>query len=147
MKYQIREMTIDDINDVIVGEEKIFGESLGYDMLYSELTLNPYAYYFILEIDGKVGGYIGTWIELERAEIVNFYVDEEYQGMGFGSMMLDFFISVCEASNVPNISLEVRESNERAIGLYESYGFEFSHKREKYYKDSENALVLIKQMR
>ena len=105
------------------------------------------AYYFILEIDGKVGGYIGTWIELERAEIVNFYVDEEYQGMGFGSMMLDFFISVCEASNVPNISLEVRESNERAIGLYENFGFEFSHKREKYYKDSENALVLIKQMR
>lgn len=147
MKYQIREMTINDINDVIIGEEKIFGESLGYDMLYSELTLNPYAYYFILEIDGKVGGYIGTWIELERAEIVNFYVDEEYQGMGFGSMMLDFFISVCEASNVPNISLEVRESNERAIGLYENFGFEFSHKREKYYKDSENALVLIKQMR
>lgn len=147
MNYLIREMTIDDINDVILGEEKAFGESLGYDMLYSELSLNPYAYYFILEIDKEVKGYIGTWIEQERAEIVNFYVDEEYQGLGFGSMMLDFFIALCEETNVPNISLEVRESNIKAQKLYEKFGFEFSHRRVQYYKNSEDALVLIKKMR
>lgn len=147
MKYNIREMSTDDINDVIIGEEKVFGESLGFDMLYSELTLNPYAYYFVLEIDGLVKGYIGTWIDLERAEIVNFYVDEEYRGLGFGSLMLELVIEVCKVSNVPNISLEVREHNIKAQNLYKKYGFEFSHKREKYYKDSEDALVLIKKMR
>lgn len=147
MNYLIREMTIDDINDVILGEEKAFGESLGYDMLYSELSLNPYAYYFILEIDEEVKGYIGTWIEQDRAEIVNFYVDEEYQGLGFGSMMLDFFVALCEETNVPNISLEVRESNIKAQKLYEKFGFEFSHRRVQYYKNSEDALVLIKKMR
>lgn len=147
MNYSIRQMTTDDINDIIVGEEKIFGESLGYDMLYSELTLNPYAYYFVLEIDGKINGYIGTWIDPDHAEIVNFYIDEKYQGLGFGSMMLEFFIELCESCNVPNISLEVREHNLKAQGLYKKYGFEFSHKREKYYKDSEDALVLIKKMR
>lgn len=147
MNYLIREMTIDDINDVILGEEKAFGESLGYDMLYSELSLNPYAYYFILEIDEEVKGYIGTWIEQDRAEIVNFYVDEDYQGLGFGSMMLDFFVALCEETNVPNISLEVRESNIKAQKLYEKFGFEFSHRRVQYYKNSEDALVLIKKMR
>lgn len=147
MNYSIRQMTTDDINDIIIGEEKIFGESLGYDMLYSELTLNPYAYYFVLEIDGKINGYIGTWIDPDHAEIVNFYIDEKYQGLGFGSMMLEFFIELCDSCNVPNISLEVREHNLKAQSLYKKYGFEFSHKREKYYKDSENALVLIKKMR
>ena len=147
MNYLIREMTIDDINDIILGEEKAFGESLGYDMLYSELSLNPYAYYFVLEIDEEVKGYIGTWIEQDRAEIVNFYVDEDYQGLGFGSMMLDFFVALCEETNVPNISLEVRESNVKAQKLYEKFGFEFSHRRVQYYKNSEDALVLIKKMR
>lgn len=146
MKYILREMTFDDIEDVVKGEERIFKESLGYDMLYSELRLNPFAYYFVLDIDEKVSGYIGVWIDGEHAEIINFYVDEEHQGNGFGSLMLEFVIQLCELSKVPNISLEVRESNTKAIGLYNKYGFIYSHKRNQYYKDGEDALVLIKEL-
>ena len=68
---------------------------------------------------------------------------EEYQGNGFGSMMLDFVINLVKSVNVPNISLEVRKSNEKAIKLYEKYGFKYSHTREKYYRNGEDALVLI----
>ncbi len=146
MRYEIREMTIDDIEEVVKGEEEVFGESLGYDMLYSELKLNPYAYYFVLDIDKKVSGYISTWIEGERGEIVNFYVSKKYQHQGFGRMMLEFYLELCKMSGVKSISLEVRESNEVAISLYEEYGFTFSHKRERYYKDGEDALVLIKKV-
>ncbi len=53
MHYLLREMTKDDILTVVKQEEEIFNSSLGYDMLYSELELNPYAYYFVLEIDSK----------------------------------------------------------------------------------------------
>ena len=146
MDYQLRLMTINDIEEVIKGEEKVFDESLGYDMLYSELVMNPFANYFVLEIDKKVSGYIGVWIDEDHSEIINFYVDEEYQNMGFGSMMLEFVIELCLMSKVPNISLEVRESNLKAIALYNKYGFEFSHKRKEYYKNGEDALVLIKEL-
>lgn len=146
MKYLIREMTPSDIDDVIVGEESVFGESLGFDLLYTELKLNPYAFYFVLEIDKEVKGYIGTWIEGERGEIVNFYVDKEYQGMGFGQMLLSFYLELAKMSGVKNVSLEVRASNNVAISLYEKNGFKFSHKREKYYKNGEDALVLIKEL-
>ncbi|MDD2493073.1 MAG: ribosomal protein S18-alanine N-acetyltransferase [Bacilli bacterium] len=147
MRYQIREMKISDIPFVIEGEKRIFKETLGYDMFYSELTLNPYAYYFILDIDNQVRGYIGLWIESERAEIVNFYIDKEYQQQGYGSMILEFAINLCTMSKVPTISLEVREHNFIAISLYEKYGFKFAYRREKYYKDLEDALVMIKEMR
>ena len=146
MDYQLRLMTIADIDDVIKGEERVFDESLGYDMLYSELVMNPFANYFVLEIDEKVSGYIGVWIDEDHSEIINFYVDEEFQNMGFGSMMLEFVIELCGMSKVPNISLEVRESNLKAISLYNKYGFEFSHKRKEYYKNGEDALVLIKEL-
>lgn len=136
-------MTIDDIDQVVEGETKIFGESLGYDMLYTELKLNPYANYFVLEIDKKICGYIGAWIEEEHAEIINFYVLEEYQNMGFGSMMLEFVIKLVKMSRVPVLSLEVREHNTKAISLYEKYGFKYSHIRKNYYSNGENALVLI----
>lgn len=147
MNYQIRQMVEEDIETIIVGEEKAFGESLGYDMLYSELVMNPFAYYFVIEIDDNVHGYIGVWIDEEHSEIINFYVDKEYQSMGFGSMMIEFVIKLCEMSGVPNISLEVRESNIKAQRLYEKYGFKYSHKREQYYKNGENALVMIKELK
>jgi ribosomal-protein-alanine N-acetyltransferase len=136
-------MTIDDIMEVVEGEKSIFGTSLGYDMLYSDLTLNPYAHYLILEINGKVKGYIGLWID-ENAEIVNFYIDKKYQGMGFGSMVMEFVIQLCLMSKVKNISLEVRNSNENAKKLYIKFGFINSHLRKEYYSDGEDAIVMIR---
>ena len=143
MKYNLREMTVEDIESVIEGETKAFGTSLGYDLIYTDLTLNPYAHYMVLEIDKEVHGYIGLWIN-ENSEIINFYVDEEYRGYGFGKMMLDFAIKLCSLSKVNNLTLEVRESNQVARNLYEKHGFKFSHKRERYYDNGEDALVLIK---
>lgn len=143
MRYHIRPMTIDDIMEVVEGEKAIFGTSLGYDMLYSDLTLNPYAHYLVLEINGKVKGYIGLWID-ENAEIVNFYVDKKYQGKGFGSMIMDFVIQLCLMSKVKNISLEVRNSNENAKKLYTKFGFINSHLRKDYYSDGEDAIVMIR---
>jgi len=147
MNYLIREMVQEDIEAIVAGEEKVFGESLGYDMLYSELVMNPFAFYFVLEIDDEVHGYIGVWIDEDHSEIINFYIDAEYQSMGFGSMLLEFVIELCTISKVPNISLEVRESNEKAIKLYNKYGFVYSHKRVHYYKNGEDALVLIKELK
>ncbi len=144
MKYLIRPMEDSDIQSVIAGEEKIFGTSLGFDLIYSDLHLNPYANYFVLEINKKVSGYIGLWITSEVADVINFYVDEQYQGQGFGKMLLEFVIELCKMSDVQSISLEVRETNEKAIKLYEKNGFEFSHKRKSYYSDGTDALVLIK---
>lgn len=143
MRYNIRPMEIDDINQVIIGETKAFGNTLGFDMLYSELTINPYANYFILEINRKVKGYIGVWIN-ENAEIINLYVDEKYQGMGFGTMLVEFVIQLCLMSQVSILSLEVRKSNVKAKNLYTKFGFEFSHYRVNYYQDGEDAIVMIK---
>ena len=143
MKYNLREMTVEDIETVIEGETKAFGTSLGYDLIYTDLTFNPYAHYMVLEIDKEVHGYIGLWIN-DNSEIINFYVDKDFRGLGFGEMMLDFAIRLCELSKVNNLSLEVRESNEIAKALYKKHGFVFSHKRVRYYDNGEDALVLIK---
>lgn len=143
MNYQIREMTINDIKDVIKGEKKAFGSSLGYDLLYQELTLNPFAFYFVVEIEQKVHGYIGVWIN-KNAEILNFYVDKKYQNQGYGKMLLNFVLDLCKQCNVRYISLEVRVSNHKAISLYEKHGFIQSYHRKAYYSNGEDAIVMIK---
>lgn len=147
MNYQLREMKIEDIEEIVKGEEKVFGHSLGYDLIYSDLALNPYALYVVLEIEEKIHGYVGMWIT-DNLEIINLYVDEEYQGMGFGSIIMEFVIDICEQSNINNLSLEVRSSNVKAINLYEKYGLKKSHIRKNYYvnenKETEDAIVMVR---
>lgn len=147
MNYQLREMKVEDIETIVKGEEKVFGHSLGYDLIYSDLALNPYALYVVLEIEDKIHGYVGMWIT-DNLEIINLYVDEEYQGMGFGSILMEFVIDICEQSNISNLSLEVRSSNIKAINLYEKYGLTKSHIRKNYYvnenKETEDAIVMVR---
>lgn len=147
MNYQLRPMNKEDIETIVKGEEKVFGHSLGYDLIYSDLALNPYALYIVLEIDDEIHGYVGMWIT-DNLEIINLYVDEEYQGMGFGSILMDFVIDVCEQSNISNLSLEVRSSNTKAINLYKKFGLKESHIRKNYYvnenKETEDAIVMVR---
>ena len=147
MNYQLREMKIEDIEEIVKGEEKVFGHSLGYDLIYSDLALNPYALYVVLEIEEKIHGYVGMWIT-DNLEIINLYVDEEYQGMGYGSIIMEFVIDICEQSNISNLSLEVRSSNVKAINLYEKYGLKKSHIRKNYYvnenKETEDAILMVR---
>ena len=141
MKYLIRPMTKDDINEVVNGEKQIFGESLGEDFLLHELELNPFSFYFVLEIDKKVGGYMGTWIS-DNAEILNFYVLEKYRHMGFGSLMMDFIIELCKSSKVKSLTLEVRESNNVALNLYDKYLLKQVGVRKHYYNNGEDAILM-----
>ncbi|MDD3121331.1 MAG: ribosomal protein S18-alanine N-acetyltransferase [Bacilli bacterium] len=144
MKYEIREMNVDDIYAVIEGEEEVFGKSLGFDFFYQDLKLNPFAYYFVLDINGSVEGYFGIYISDYMGDIINFYVRKKYQKLGFGGLLLDFIIELCEMSNCKSISLEVRKSNTKAICLYEKRGFVVSRMRKSYYDDGEDAVVYIK---
>ena len=58
-------------------------------------------------------------------------------------MLLSFVIELVKSTGINNLSLEVRESNKKAIHIYEKFGFKYSHTRENYYKDHENASVMI----
>lgn len=144
MNYQIREMIEKDISAVIEGEIEVFGKSLGFEFLYQDLKLNPFAYYFVLEINGSVQGYFGIYISDYMGDVINLYVSKKYQNLGFGKMLLDFIVELCEISKCKSISLEVKQSNIKAINLYEKSGFVISRIRKKYYDNGEDAIVYIK---
>lgn len=139
----IRKMTKEDIPEIVKSENRIFGDSLGEGMLINELS-NPLAHYFVLDIDNFVAGYIGLWADLSCAQILNFYIHEDFRRKGYGTMLLNYGIDILYSLGVNTISLEVRPSNFNALDLYENLGFEFSHIRKYYYNDGEDAHVLIK---
>jgi [ribosomal protein S18]-alanine N-acetyltransferase len=147
LKYNIREMLEQDIPTITKQETLVFGDTLGEDLILSDFKLNPYSHYFVIEINKEVSGYVGIWIAHENAQVINFYIIPEYQDMGFGTTLFDFVIELCEMSSVINLTLEVRVSNLKAQKFYEKYGFVPISKRNQYYNNGEDALVLLKEFK
>lgn len=88
---------------------------------------------FVLLQQGHIAGfYIGNFIAGE-ASLFDICVDPQLQGHGFGRQLLDHFIAQAEALGAFDCWLEVRESNLKAIKLYQLAGFHQTGKRPGYY--------------
>ena len=104
-----------------------------------------FAHYFVYELNNKVVGYIGFRAIDEHAEVMNFCMDPDYQGQGFGTELFDYSVKYLKSLDVKTMLLEVRKSNKKAQAFYERFGFVKSHVRKNYYK-TEDAYVFIKEV-
>ena len=79
-----------------------------------------------------------------EAHLLSIAVIETQQYKGIGSLLLKSMISQCKAMGINQVFLEVRASNERAIGFYQKYGFKKDAIRENYYSGDipEDALLM-----
>ena len=69
---------------------------------------------------------------MDEAELLIIGVDKSHQGKGFGKCLLSALIELLQPST-RTLFLEVRESNQRAIALYENTGFNCVGQRANYY--------------
>jgi len=140
----IREMRTSDIDEVVRLEKEIFSDPWTKKMFEQEVSDNSLAKTYILEIDNKIVGYAGMWKLFENADITNIAVKKEQRRKGYGKLLLETILNECKRQNTEYVHLEVRVSNEPAINLYKSYGFEIINTRKSYYEDNhEDAYVMI----
>lgn len=143
MNITIRKMDLSDVPFVYEEEIKIFGKSLGEMTLYNEILYNKMSRYFIALVDNKRVAYIGSWLTIPNAEILNLFVIDEYRGLKLGKRLVDEVIKVCNKEEIKILTLEVRISNKVAIKMYEGIGFKVGTIRKNYYDNMEDALLMI----
>jgi len=80
--------------------------------------------YFVAELNGYSVGFIDTEVKEGKGRILGFAVLDEFQGRGIGKKLLERALKHLKEKGVSEISLMVFEDNEKAIGLYEKYGFQ-----------------------
>lgn len=137
---QIKKVDETLVNSVLEIENSLLGETSREKILstFSNENLNYYA----LIVDGQVVGFYEISIIFPEAEIFDIAIKEEFQGKGFGSFLLDHIIDDCKKQGVDTIFLEVNSMNNKAINLYEKFGFERYSVRKNYY--GENDAILMK---
>ncbi|MBR2323313.1 MAG: ribosomal protein S18-alanine N-acetyltransferase [Clostridia bacterium] len=100
----------------------------------------------LLDEKGDIIAYYGFYSIIPETHIVNLAVREDKRGLGLGNVILERLLSQAIMLGNSEFTLEVRPSNEKAIALYQKYGFKVEGRRRNYYGDGEDALIMWKRL-
>lgn len=140
---KIDKLTKEDIPQVVLLEEQFLGETLGSEMLENELE-NEFMCFLSAKDNKKVLGYIGAYVINGELEILNFVVDGLHQRRGIGTLLFNELLN--RYPDAKSVVLEVREQNEKGINFYKKNNFNVISKRKHYYKNGDDALVMMKEI-
>ncbi|MBL1226262.1 ribosomal protein S18-alanine N-acetyltransferase [Enterococcus sp. BWR-S5] len=144
--YMLREITPDDIKDLLSIEREVYAGELPWtrSAFLSELSSKNPHLYILAEKDGQTIGFIGCRIIDFDGHITNVAVAAKGQGKGLGTYLLKEAFRFSEEQACKRMSLEVRLSNKHAQSVYRKAGFISSKITPSYYDDGEDALEMIK---
>lgn len=140
----IRQMRVDDIPRVLEIEALSLPSvwsAMGYER---ELTSNELAHYLVMVAPaGTVIGYFGYWLAGDEMQVSIIALHPDWRGQRLGEHLLQAGMKhACELGATWG-TLELRENNQVALGLYKKFGFEIVGKRKNYYKDTGETAILM----
>ena len=81
----------------------------------------------------------------DEGELLQIAVDSAVRSCGVGDILIAAALQFATEHALMSVFLEVRESNEAAIGLYKKHGFQPVRRRKDYYIEPvEDAVVMVK---
>jgi ribosomal-protein-alanine N-acetyltransferase len=91
----------------------------------------------------RLVGYVVFWVIEGEVQINNIAVRPEYRGKGLGEALLRRTLDLARSLGGQYVVLEVRVSNQAAVGLYRKLGFaEIGRRKGYYFNPGEDALVM-----
>ncbi len=131
----IREINIDELDKV----NKLLEE---FNYKLSKDSFNNDFLRVLVYCDYDIVGVLVYDLIYDRAEIDYIIVDENYRNKGIATSLLKYLE---KNNNLKNITLEVRNSNIKAINFYLKNGFLKSTIRKNYY-NNEDGILMIKNL-
>ena len=143
---EILEAKKEDFNSIYEIEKTSTNEVMSLEELKYEFNENPVAKFMILKDDnGEIVSYIDYWITFDSSTIFKIVTKESARNKGYAKALLSKVIeNLIKNGEVLYLTLEVRKSNIFAIKLYESLKFERIVVKEKYYKNGEDAIYMVR---
>ena len=137
----IRRLTYADLPQVVAIERRSFPTPWSLAMFVLELSKPP-GICLAAQSGGRLVGYLVCSRYDTVWHVMNVAVDPDERRQGIGTALLERLFDLVGDEDA-RYTLEVRESNEGAITLYERYGFRAAGVRRRYYQDNgEDALVM-----
>ena len=141
---KIEKMTSEHLEQVCKIEKECFSHPWSLQSLESELN-NDTSYFLVATEKDEVIGYIGMSVVIDEGYIFNVAVNVKHRKKGVATALVNELVTYGKKNNFYFITLEVRESNEKAKSLYSKFGFVKVGERKDYYSvPKENAILMTK---
>lgn len=139
-----RPMAAADLDRVLAIERAVFAAPWSRRSFEAELEGGA-SVPWVAERGGEVAAYLISWRVADELHIGNIAVAPALQRRGIGRELLAFCLAEASSRGIGYATLEVRVSNDRAIKLYEAFGFRPVAMRRSYYSDTgEDAIVMMR---
>lgn len=137
-----REMTADDLDDVLDIERVSFPTPWSREMFLEEIAY-PFCCDLVALVGDMLAGYISFAVVYDEAHLRNLAVHKDWKRRGVASELLAQMITIASSMGARRGTLEVRESNNAALALYKRFGFVVEGVRPSYYQETgEDALIM-----
>ncbi len=93
--------------------------------------------------NGVIVGFVVHWLVVGEGHLLNVAVSPDARRRGLGRALVEHVIEVARAAEGVYLMLEVRESNAAARTLYARFDFKLVARRERYYKDNQEAALVL----
>lgn len=132
------------LGDILRIEEQVYPKPWTSGVFSSEIDLarRGERFYIVARQNNQVVGYAGLIFVVDEAHISNIATDPQRRREGIGQYLLFHLIEQAIARGAQALTLEVRASNTAAHALYRIFGFAPAGIRQRYYENTEDALVM-----
>lgn len=113
---------------------------------FAQMAAQESACYLLLWKQGELAAVAGFVQALDEANLSNIMTAPEFRRQGLAGRLLDALLHEGRARAVSRFVLEVRASNQSAIGLYASRGFAPLGLRPGFYQDPPEAALMMELM-
>ncbi len=141
-EIEIREMTEEDVKNILEIEQDVFPDPWTYEVFYTHF-LSDSCITVVAVLSGAVVGYLIGCQEDSKFHLRNIAVSRMHWRKGFGTKLLSYLLErIKENPGIHSCYLEHRVKNESAFELYKSLGFTFKGIKKDYYKKGEDAVIM-----
>ncbi|MBT5198208.1 MAG: ribosomal protein S18-alanine N-acetyltransferase [Gammaproteobacteria bacterium] len=140
-------MQLTDLPDVLRNERRGYTHPWT-EGIFRDCLRNGQECWLLMCSDQNVGHGILS-VAAGESHLLNVCVHPDFQGHGFGRILVEHLLERARTGEASTIFLEVRPSNVAACELYDRLGFNEVGIRENYYPSNvgrEDALVLAKEL-
>lgn len=143
-RFSIQETLPSDAADIAALERRSFPVPWSEEAFLSEIGA-PSRWSRVAWADrARLAGYVLCTHAAGEVHINKIAVAERYRRQGVATLLMDEVLSFARRIDAAELLLEVRPSNEPARAFYRGLGFEENGRRDRYYADGEDALLMRK---
>jgi len=143
MENEVARLGAEHVRDLMALEGKCFDYHWTQEQFLLGVEKNAFLVFGIYRRE-TLAGYIAFSIIKDEMEILNLAVHPDFRRQGLAEKLLKESFRACIENNVRKSFLDVKISNDPALGLYRKFGYKKIGVRKKYYPDTREDALLFR---